>query len=155
MAASGMDPAAASERASHTDGGALFLKRYRHLYEAEKRIQAQRLEALIRSELDSDRTDGEVESDSSLNEADATDGRGWDRTSDLPRVNLMQSLGACLQRGVRRKEAACLAEPSSGLEPPTPSLPSKVSRENSPQTHHMALLKRDLKKESGLFKPWS
>lgn len=86
MAAAGMDPAVASERASHTDGGALFLKRYRHLYESEKRVQARKLEGLIRSELDSAGTEAVEGPNSPLNEADATDGRGWDRTSDLPRV---------------------------------------------------------------------
>jgi integrase len=44
MALCGMDPAVAAERASHTDGGALFLRKYRHLYESEKRIQARRLD---------------------------------------------------------------------------------------------------------------
>lgn len=43
MAMAGMDPAVASERAGQTDGGALFLKRYRHLYEGEKRVQAGKL----------------------------------------------------------------------------------------------------------------
>jgi integrase len=86
MAIAGMDPAVAAERASHTDGGALFLKRYRHLYESEKRVQARRLEAWIRSELDSTGTDGEGEPHSWLNQAAEDDGRGWDRTSDLPRV---------------------------------------------------------------------
>jgi integrase len=47
MATAGMDPAVAAERAGHSDGGALFLQRYRHLYEAEKRVQALRLEAFI------------------------------------------------------------------------------------------------------------
>lgn len=55
----------------------MFLKRYRHLYEAEKRVQAQKLEALIRSELDSDGTGGGVEADSPLNQADGSEGRGW------------------------------------------------------------------------------
>ena len=86
MAIAGMDPAVAAERASHTDGGALFLKRYRHLYESEKRVQARRLEAWIRSGLDSVGTDGDDDPDSPLNEAADDDGRGWDRTSDLPRV---------------------------------------------------------------------
>jgi tetratricopeptide (TPR) repeat protein len=87
MATAGMDEAVASERASHTDGGALFLTRYRHLYESEKRVQALRLEAFIRSELDSTWTGAEGGSDSSLDQAADDDGRGWDRTSDLPRVN--------------------------------------------------------------------
>jgi hypothetical protein len=52
MARAGMDPAVAAERAGHSDGGALFLQRYRHLYEAEKREQALRLEGFIRMSLD-------------------------------------------------------------------------------------------------------
>ena len=51
MALAGMDPAAAAERLGHTDGGALFLKTYRHLYEGERRTQARRLEQLVTSEL--------------------------------------------------------------------------------------------------------
>lgn len=41
MALAGMDPAVAAERLEHSDGGALFHKTYRHLYEGEKRNQAQ------------------------------------------------------------------------------------------------------------------
>ena len=52
MALAGMDPAVASERMGHTDGGALFLRTYRHLYEGEKRVQAARLDALVRGSLD-------------------------------------------------------------------------------------------------------
>jgi hypothetical protein len=52
MARAGMDPAVAAERAGNSDGGALFLQRYRHLYEAEKREQALRLEGFIRMSLD-------------------------------------------------------------------------------------------------------
>ena len=52
MALAGMDPAAAAERLEHSDGGALFHKTYRHLYEGEKREQAKRLEALVSAELD-------------------------------------------------------------------------------------------------------
>lgn len=50
MALAGMDPAVASERLGHTDGGALFLRRYRHLYEGEKRKQARKLEQLVERE---------------------------------------------------------------------------------------------------------
>ena len=81
-----MDPAVAAERASHTDGGALFLRKYPHLYEDEKRSQALPLEALVRSRLDDSRTNGEGEVVPPLNEADEDDGRTWDRTRDLPRV---------------------------------------------------------------------
>jgi hypothetical protein len=43
------------------DGGALFHKTYRHLYKGEKRRQAQRLESLVRAELDEEgASDGEV-----------------------------------------------------------------------------------------------
>ena len=60
MALAGMDPAAAAERLEHSDGGALFHKTYRHLYEGEKRKQAERLESLVRAELDEEGTsDGE------------------------------------------------------------------------------------------------
>jgi integrase len=86
MALSGIDPAVAAERMGHTDGGALFLSRYRHLYEAEKRSQAFRLESLIRNHLDGTWTDDASDGDSSLNEAADDDGRTWDRTTDLPRV---------------------------------------------------------------------
>jgi integrase len=86
MALSGIDPAVAAERMGHTDGGALFLQRYRHLYESEKRSQAFRLESLVRKHLDSTWTDEAAEVDSSLNEAADDDGRTWDRTTDLPRV---------------------------------------------------------------------
>jgi hypothetical protein len=42
-----MDAAVAAERMEHSDGGALFLRTYRHLYEEEKRSQAGRLEPAI------------------------------------------------------------------------------------------------------------
>ena len=51
------DRAVAAERAGHSRGGALFLRRYRHLYEAEKRTQARLLEAFIRASLDGSWTD--------------------------------------------------------------------------------------------------
>jgi hypothetical protein len=81
-----MDAAVAAERASHTDGGALFLRKYRHLYESEKRVQARRLEAMIQAHLDGSWTDDDEPAALPLNEAEDEDGRGWDRTSDLPRV---------------------------------------------------------------------
>src|SRR5207253_2516225 len=86
MALAGMDAAVAAERAGHTDGGALFLRKYRHLYDGEKRTQVRRLEALVLAHLDTSRTDEVTDGDSPLNEADADDGRTWDRTRDLPRV---------------------------------------------------------------------
>ena len=91
MALAGMDPAVAAERLEHNDGGALFLKTYRHLYEGEKRIQAMRLEELVRNTLDAERTsDGETppeEDDQAVSE----DGRYWARTSDPQLVELVLS----------------------------------------------------------------
>lgn len=75
MANAGLDPAVASERIGHTDGGALFLRTYRHLYEGEKRVQAARLEALVRTGLDKEGTSppaGELEG---LNQAAMDSGR--------------------------------------------------------------------------------
>jgi hypothetical protein len=86
MAHAGMDPAAAAERMGHSDGGALFLRTYRHLYDEEKRTQATRLEVFVRQTLDATWTDRESDPNSSLNEAESEDGRTWDRTRDLPRV---------------------------------------------------------------------
>ena len=91
MAMAGMDPAVAAERAGHTDGGALFLRKYRHLYEGEKRTQALRLEALIRGSLDGSWTEAAADAGSGPNQASETDGRGWDRTSDPSRVKRVLS----------------------------------------------------------------
>lgn len=51
MAASGYDPAAAAERLGHTDGGALFLRTYRHLLGGERRRNADRFGDAIRAAL--------------------------------------------------------------------------------------------------------
>jgi integrase len=113
MARAGMDPAAAAERMGHSDGGALFLRTYRHLYESEKRSQARLLESLVRRHLDDTWTEPESESDSSLNEAESDDGRTWDRTRDLPRVKQTQT-------GSRRGSPACFQgypSPRDGLIP--------------------------------------
>jgi integrase len=86
MAVAGLDPAVASERMGHSDGGALFLRTYRHLYEGEKRVQAGRLEAHVRASLDKSWTETPGSRRESLNQAESEDGRTWDRTRDLPRV---------------------------------------------------------------------
>ena len=86
MARAGMDPAVASERLGHTDGGALFLRTYRHLYEGEKRTQAGRLEDLVRTSLDKEGTTASASEQERLNEAVGGSGRTWDRTRDLSRV---------------------------------------------------------------------
>ena len=46
MASTGMDPASAAERLGHGDG-ALFFRRYRHLYEGERRAQADKFGARV------------------------------------------------------------------------------------------------------------
>lgn len=51
MALAGMEPAVAAERLGHTDGGALFLKTYRHLYEHERKRQVAKLGRLVEREL--------------------------------------------------------------------------------------------------------
>ena len=86
MAVAGLDPAVASERMGHKDGGALFLRTYRHLYEGEKRVQAARLEAHVRASLDKEGTSTPGNRSEWLNEAVSGDGRTWDRTRDLSRV---------------------------------------------------------------------
>ena len=86
MASFGMDPATAAERLGHTDGGALFLRTYRHLYEDERRRQADFFGARVQAQLDEAWTESDADPDSSANQADCDDGRTWDRTRDLPRV---------------------------------------------------------------------
>jgi integrase len=86
LMATAMDPATAAERLGHTDGGALFLRTYRHLYEDERRRQADLFGARIQAQLDEAWTAVSGESDSPLNEADEGNGRTWERTRDLPRV---------------------------------------------------------------------
>ena len=84
MALSGMDAAAAAERLEHSDGGALFHKTYRHLYEGEKRTQANRLETLVLAALDEEGTlNGETPPEGP-SQADDEDGRYWARTSGPP-----------------------------------------------------------------------
>ncbi len=91
MALAGMDPAAAAERLEHSDGGALFHKTYRHLYEGEKRNQARRLEALVMAELDKEGTGKGEDDPAEVNQADSGDGRYWARTSDPQLVELVLS----------------------------------------------------------------
>ena len=86
MAVAGLEAAVASEWMGHTDGGALFLRTYRHLYEGEKRVQASRLEAHVRASLDKEGTCDPGNRPESLNQAESADGRTWDRTRDLSRV---------------------------------------------------------------------
>jgi integrase len=86
MARAGLDPAVASQRMGHMDGGALFLKTYRHLYEGEKRVQAERFEAFVLSSLDKERTLPGAKDEKRLTDAKNGSGRTWDRTRDLSRV---------------------------------------------------------------------
>ena len=70
MASFGMDPPSAAERLGHTDGGALFLRRYRHLYEGEKRTQADRFGAQVQAALDEEWTGSAAEPGNGLDSDD-------------------------------------------------------------------------------------
>jgi hypothetical protein len=118
MALAGLDPAVASERMGHTDGGALFLRTYRHLYEGEKCVQAARLETLVRTSLDKE---GTTPAGGELERADKVtlkSGRTWDRTRDLPRVK-----GVVVSNSVSSPPLAT-ATPSHGIEHP-PAVPGE------------------------------
>jgi hypothetical protein len=78
-------------RVAPSDGGALFHKTYRHLYEGEKRSQAMRLDALVRKALDEEWTEAGEAGLGRLNQADSKDGRYWARTSDPQLVELVLS----------------------------------------------------------------
>jgi len=84
MMAAGMDPAVIAERLQHSDGGALLLKKYNHLYPAQKREQAARLDSLVRAVLDTEWTKDPDGSRDRPNQGDPSDGRYWARTSDPP-----------------------------------------------------------------------
>jgi hypothetical protein len=75
----------------HSGGGALYLKTYRHLYDGEKRAQAQRLEDFVQSELDKDRTRDPPGAANRRNHEDPRSGQYWDRTSDPSRVKRVLS----------------------------------------------------------------
>jgi integrase len=75
MASFGMDAATAAERLGHSDGGAFFLRRYRHLYEGERRTHAARLGAQVQAALDEEWTDSDGEGPDGLNDADSESGR--------------------------------------------------------------------------------
>jgi integrase len=81
MASGGMTAAVVAERLEHSDGGALLHKTYQHLYEGEKRTQAQRLEAHVLAALDEERTMEGEEPREGRNQADSENGRYWARTS--------------------------------------------------------------------------
>jgi integrase len=91
MAHAGMDAAVAAERLEHSDGGALFHKTYRHLYEGEKRTQANRLQALVQNALDEEGTTEELETQNPRASGGFANGRYWARTSDPQLVELVLS----------------------------------------------------------------
>jgi hypothetical protein len=91
MAYAGMDAAVAAERLEHSDGGALFHKTYRHLYEGEKREQANRLQALVLEALDKGRTTPGEAAQSPRASGGFVSGRYWARTSDPQLVELVLS----------------------------------------------------------------
>ncbi len=91
LALAGMDPAVAAERLEHSDGGAPFLKTYRHLYEGEKRTQAQRRGDFVRSVMDTDWTGDPHDAEERHSHGDSRSGQYWDRTSDPSRVKRVLS----------------------------------------------------------------
>ena len=91
MASFGMDPATAAERLGHSDGGALFLRRYRNLYEGEKRAQAARLGAQVRAALDEEWTDSEADAADALNDADSESGQNQTLRKPHPRGSVTGS----------------------------------------------------------------
>jgi integrase len=91
MAIAGMRPSAVAERLEHSDGGALFHKTYRHLYEDEKRNEARRLEPMVLAALDKNGTSDGEEDPERVNQADGENGRYWARTSDPQLVELVLS----------------------------------------------------------------
>lgn len=101
MAVAGMEPAVAAERMGHTDGGALFLRTYRHLYEGEKRIHAERLQAHVLASLDEEGTTHTGTGEKRLNEAADSSGRTWDR------ISLFAGLSKSLLDGVERSRVTC------------------------------------------------
>ena len=110
MALAGMDPAVAAERLEHSDGGALFLKTYRHLYPGEKRTQAQRLDDFIRSAMDAESTKDPHGAEKRRNHEDPENGRYWARTSDPQLVELHQAvwdLRSHVRNVARRSRCQC------------------------------------------------
>jgi integrase len=91
MAHAGMDAAVAAERLEHSDGGALFHKTYRHLYEGEKRTQANRLQTLVQDALDEEGTTEDLEAQNPRASEGFVNGRYWARTSDPQLVELVLS----------------------------------------------------------------
>jgi len=91
MALAQMDPAAIAERMHHSDGGALLLKKYNHLYPAQKREQAARLDSLFRAVLDTEWTNDPDGSRNRASQEDPANGQYWDRTSDPSRVKRVLS----------------------------------------------------------------
>lgn len=86
LALAGMDPAAAAETAGHTDGGALFLRKYRHLYDGEKRTQAPcGWRRWFGAQLDSSWSDNKSEADSPQ-QTDEDDGRHLGSNQGTSRV---------------------------------------------------------------------
>jgi hypothetical protein len=57
MCAAGYRPEWVAERVGHADGGALILKRYRHLYPSESYAAAPSLDALVAERSGSNRAD--------------------------------------------------------------------------------------------------
>ena len=75
MALAGMDPAVAAERMGHTDGAPSSSARIATSTRAERRTQANRLDALVRSVVDENGTERGEDDPERVNHADIEDGR--------------------------------------------------------------------------------
>ena len=91
MGHAGIDPKVASERMEHKDGGALYLRTYRHLYDDERILHSARYDAFVQSELDKKGTKDPADGRDRLGQGDPSDGRYWARTSDPQLVELVLS----------------------------------------------------------------
>ena len=90
MCAAGYRPEWVAEGVGHADGGALILKRYRHLYPSESYAAAPSLDALVTEKMglsvDKAWTWITPNGRNASAHACCQDGRTWDRTRDLSRV---------------------------------------------------------------------
>jgi hypothetical protein len=68
---------------------------YRHLYEGEKRTQANRLQALVQNALDEEGTSAALETQNPRASEGFVNGRYWARTSDPQLVDRVSSLVIC------------------------------------------------------------
>jgi hypothetical protein len=144
MALAGMDPAAAAERLEHSDGGALFHKTYRHLYEGEKQIQAQRLDDFVRSVMDAEWTKDPHEDRDRPHREDPGNGRYWARNSedDEPPIATEGDFVGLLQALVRSRSESPEGSSSTLFDSVDGQIRDNRAPESSPSAVEVAQLLR-------------